>query len=229
MKSSFIGIEIAYSLPEEETAAQKSVQHRALAVRGSVIGQMLARAWGLGHALQRHPGTPMYVRSGGSAMRREIASLLVVTLCFLGCASAYDRTYDQELGRLRNQERQRQDMEAADRAEAQRYVAVVYFSVGSSMIQEEGFHELLWFADKIGPYRHQAYIDVKGYADSSGHEQFNQELSNQRAKNVADFLAQQGIPYDRISPAGFSTNFPDEPNDTAQGRSRNRRAEVRVR
>lgn len=162
-------------------------------------------------------------------MRPQIAPLLVIALCFLGCASAYDRTYDQELGRLRNQERQRQDVEATNRADAQSYVAVVYFSVGSSMIQEEGYHELLWFVDKIGLYRHQAHIDVKGYADSSGHEQFNQELSNQRAKNVADFLAQQGLPYDRIYPAGFSSNFPEEPNESTTGRSRNRRVEVRVR
>ncbi len=162
-------------------------------------------------------------------MRPQIAPLLVIALCFVGCASAYDRTYDQELGRLRNQERQRQDVEATNRADAQSYVAVVYFSVGSSMIQEEGYHELLWFVDKIGPYRHQAHIDVKGYADSSGHEQFNQELSNQRAKNVADFLAQQGLPYDRIYPAGFSSNFPEEPNESTRGRSRNRRVEVRVR
>jgi outer membrane protein OmpA-like peptidoglycan-associated protein len=162
-------------------------------------------------------------------VRPKIVSLLVLALCFLGCASAYDQTYDKELGRLRNQERQRQDMEAANRADAQRYVAVVYFSVGSSMIQEEGYHELLWFTDKIAPFRTQAQVDVKGYADSSGHEQFNQELSNQRAKNVANFLAQQGIPYDQIFPAGFSSNFPEEPNQSAQGRNRNRRVEVRVR
>ena len=165
----------------------------------------------------------------GSAVRLEIGPLLVLALCFLSCASAYDRTYDQELGRLRNQERQRQDVEAANRAEAQKFVAVVYFSVGSSMIQEEGYHELLWFVDKIAPYRNQARIDVKGYADSSGHEQFNQELSNQRAKNVADFLAQQGFSYEHIYPAGFSSNFPDEPNESTHGRSRNRRVEVRVR
>ncbi len=162
-------------------------------------------------------------------MRPKIFSPLIFALCFLGCASAYDQTYDQELGRLRSQERQRQDMEAANRAEAQKYVAVVYFSVGSSMIQEEGYHELLWFSDKIAPFRNQAQVDVKGYADSSGHEQFNQELSNERAKNVAGFLAQQGIPYDHIFPAGFSSNFPEEPNETAQGRNRNRRVEVRVR
>ncbi|MBW1845339.1 MAG: OmpA family protein [Deltaproteobacteria bacterium] len=162
-------------------------------------------------------------------MRPEIFSPLIFALCFLGCASAYDQTYDQELGRLRSQERQRQDMETANRAEAQKFVAVVYFSVGSSMIQEEGYHELLWFSDKIAPFRNQAQVDVKGYADSSGHEQFNQELSSERAKNVASFLAQQGIPYDHIFPAGFSSNFPEEPNESAQGRNRNRRVEVRVR
>jgi outer membrane protein OmpA-like peptidoglycan-associated protein len=159
----------------------------------------------------------------------RIFSLFVLVFVFLGCPSAYDQTYDQELGRLRNQERQRQAAEAANRAEAQKYVAVVYFSVGSSMIQEEGYHELLWFADRIAPYRNRAQIDVKGYADSTGHEQFNQDLSNQRARNVADFLAQQGIPYDHIFPVGFSSNFPEEPNESAAGRSRNRRVEVRVR
>ena len=116
-------------------------------------------------------------------MRSNAIWLLAWILCVFGCASAYERTYDQELGRLRNQERQRQDMEAAERAEAQKYVAVVYFGVGSSMIQEEGYRELLWFTDKIAPYRDQARVDVKGYADSSGHEQFNQELSNERARN----------------------------------------------
>jgi outer membrane protein OmpA-like peptidoglycan-associated protein len=162
-------------------------------------------------------------------MRPEITALSVLALAFLACASAYDRTYDQELGRLREQDRQRQAMEAADRAEAQKYVAVVYFNVGSSMISEDGYHELLWFVDKIQPNLDAAYVDVKGYADASGHEQFNQELSNQRANNVADFLAQQGIAFDHLYPAGFSSNFPDAANDTARGRSRNRRVEVRVR
>jgi outer membrane protein OmpA-like peptidoglycan-associated protein len=154
---------------------------------------------------------------------------LVFILCLLGCASAYDQTYDRELGRLRNQERQRQAAEAANLAEARKYVAVIYFSVGSSMIQEEGYRELLWFTGQIAPYRNRVRIDVKGYADASGHESLNRELSNQRATNVADFLAQQGIPYDHIFPAGFSSSAPEESNDSARGRSRNRRVEVRIR
>lgn len=162
-------------------------------------------------------------------MQSRLAFPLVFALFLLGCASAYDQTYDRELGRLRNQERERQAAEAANLAEARKYVAVIYFSVGSSMIQEEGYRELLWFSDKIAPFRNQARIDVKGYADASGNEPLNQELSDQRATNVAHFLAQQGIPYDHLFPAGFSSSSPVEPNESAQGRNRNRRVEVRIR
>ena len=162
-------------------------------------------------------------------MRSWTISLLAAATFAQGCASAYDRTYNQEMARLDNQEQQRQQMDATARVDAQQYVAVVYFSVGSSMVQEEGYRELLWFVDKIAPYRNEAYIDVKGYADTTGSEQGNQQLSNERARNVANFLAQQGIAYDHIDPVGFSSNFPDEPNETAHGRSRNRRVEVRVR
>ncbi len=161
-------------------------------------------------------------------MRAGMIVSLLATLCGLGCASAYQQTYDQELGRLETQERQRQQMEAAARAEARQYVAVVYFHVGSTVIQEEGYRELLWLVDQIRSYP-QALVDVKGYADATGPEQFNQELSEDRAKNVASFLAQQGIAYEQIYPAGFASNFPDETNNNAKGRSRNRRVEVQVR
>ena len=161
-------------------------------------------------------------------MRVGMVASLLAALCAVGCASAYQQTYDQELGQLKAQQRQRQQMEQAARAEARKYVAVVYFDVGSTMIREEGYRELFWLVDQIRPYP-QAQIDVKGYADTTGLEQSNQELSEDRAKNVASFLAQQGIAYEQIHPAGFSSNFPDQPNDSARGRSRNRRVEARVR
>jgi outer membrane protein OmpA-like peptidoglycan-associated protein len=165
---------------------------------------------------------------GGVSVRYGAISPVAAALCVLGCTSAYDQTYNQEMGRLHQQERARQAQEEAAREEARKYVAVVYFNVGNAMIHEEGYRELLWFVDKIRPYP-QAYIDVKGYADSSGSDGLNQGLSGERARNVANFLAQQGIPVDHIDPAGFSSNFPEEPNESAHGRSRNRRVEVRVR
>jgi outer membrane protein OmpA-like peptidoglycan-associated protein len=161
-------------------------------------------------------------------MSRAALALAAVSLAATACPSAYQRTYDRELAGLEAQEEQRQAAEAAAREEARKYVAVVYFDTGSSMIHEDGYRELSWFVDQIRPYP-EAQIDVKGYADASGQERSNQKLSEERAENVARFLAQQGIAPDRIAPAGFSSNFPDRENDTAQGRSRNRRVEVRVR
>ena len=161
-------------------------------------------------------------------MRFGTGLLAAAALFTGGCPSAYQQTYDAELARLEAEEERRQQAAVAARAEARKYVAVVYFEVGSSVISEDGYRELRWFADQIRPY-HEAYVDVKGYADSSGAEQFNQKLSEERAQNVASFLVQQGIPRGQVAPAGFSSNFPDEPNETARGRSRNRRVEVRVR
>lgn len=161
-------------------------------------------------------------------MRFALVAVVAASVFCVGCPSSYQRTYDQQLGALESQERARQAADAAAHAEAQKYAAVVYFDVGSSMIHEEGYRELVWFVDKIRVYPN-AQIDVKGYADSTGHEQLNQQLSEQRANAVVSYLVQQGIPRGNLAPAGFSTNFPDTPNDTKHGRSRNRRAEVRVR
>jgi outer membrane protein OmpA-like peptidoglycan-associated protein len=163
--------------------------------------------------------------------RRKLTGLCAAIL-MLGCQSGYQKTYDQELSRLEAEEAQRVQAEAAARAqaqvEAQKYVAVVYFDVGKTMIGEDGYRELQWFVDQMQPYP-TVDVDVKGYADATGTEQGNQELSEGRANNVASFLIQQGIPAAQIAPAGFSSNFPDEPNETAKGRSRNRRVEVRAR
>jgi len=163
--------------------------------------------------------------------RRQLAGLCAA-IVMLGCQSGYQRTYDQEIGRLEAEQAQRDQAEAEARAQAQvdarKYVAVVYFDVGKSMISEEGYRELQWFVEQMQPYP-TIDVDVKGYADATGTEQGNQDLSEQRANNVAGFLIQQGIPTQQIAPAGFSSNFPDEPNETAKGRSRNRRVEVRAR
>lgn len=55
--------------------------------------------------------------------------LLCFLLSFLGSASVYEQTYDQESGRLRNQECQRHEVAEADRAEARDFVTIVHFSV----------------------------------------------------------------------------------------------------
>jgi outer membrane protein OmpA-like peptidoglycan-associated protein len=51
----------------------------------------------------------------------------------------------------------------------------------------------------------------------------------QRATNVANYLAAQGIAPSRIVAQGFGTQYPAASNETGQGRRNNRRVEVTVR
>jgi len=72
----------------------------------------------------------------------------------------------------------------------------------------------------------QRHIRVAGYADSSGAEATNLELSQRRADAVRDFLVANGINPDRITARGYGEANPVGSNATAAGRNDNRRVEV---
>jgi outer membrane protein OmpA-like peptidoglycan-associated protein len=155
-------------------------------------------------------------------------ALFAVLLCAIGCASAYDRTYERETQMLEQQEQARQAEERAAHAEATKYAAVVYFDTGSAVVKEEGYRELRWFVEQMRPYP-QAVIQVQGFADSTGGDSLNQKLSEERAASVARYLASEGIEPSRIVVQGFASEFAAKPNVTTEGRRSNRRVEVTVR
>jgi outer membrane protein OmpA-like peptidoglycan-associated protein len=149
-------------------------------------------------------------------------------LMLQGCPSAYQRTYQQETQRLENRQRIADEQAQAAHAEAQKYAAVIYFAVGSAVIDQDGQRELTWFVQKMQPYP-QAIIEVNGFADSTGGAAENQTLSQQRAANVASFLTSQGIDASRIVAQGFGEDYAAASNVSAKGRRNNRRVEVTVR
>jgi len=69
-------------------------------------------------------------------------------------------------------------------------------------------------------------LQIEGHTDSTGSDQFNQQLSEQRAGSVRDFLAEQGVPVSTITARGFGKTQPVASNDTPEGRQRNRRVEL---
>jgi OmpA-OmpF porin, OOP family len=73
-------------------------------------------------------------------------------------------------------------------------------------------------------------IEVKGYADSTGNAAMNQKLSMDRAQEVVAFLIQNcNVPVRRIvAPGAMGAPAPVASNGTPQGRSKNRRVEVKV-
>jgi outer membrane protein OmpA-like peptidoglycan-associated protein len=70
------------------------------------------------------------------------------------------------------------------------------------------------------------HLQVEGHTDSVGSDEYNQNLSEQRADAVRDYLVQQGIAADSIEAHGFGKTQPIASNDTPEGRQQNRRVEL---
>ena len=78
----------------------------------------------------------------------------------------------------------------------------------------------------------QAYpglkVQVEGYTDSVGSDDYNQKLSENRADAVRNFLLTQGVQETNISATGYGKAKPVADNATAQGRAQNRRVQLVV-
>ena len=105
--------------------------------------------------------------------------------------------------------------------------AVVYYPTGQYTLDDAAKADL----DKLAALALQTngyMIEVAGYASKTGTPSANQQLSEDRASAVANYLRNQGnIPLRRIlAPAGFGATHPDATNSDAQGRALDRRVDV---
>ena len=103
----------------------------------------------------------------------------------------------------------------------------VTFAVGSATINSQFRETLNRVADSLTQYPN-SIIDVYGHTDSTGSEEFNLDLSDRRAKAVADYLVARGVARSRIRSQGFGESQPIDTNDTAAGRAKNRRVEILI-
>jgi outer membrane protein OmpA-like peptidoglycan-associated protein len=71
-------------------------------------------------------------------------------------------------------------------------------------------------------------LQVEGYTDNIGSDEYNQKLSEQRADAVRDFLASQSVPDTNISAEGYGKSNPIADNSTNSGRAQNRRVQMVV-
>lgn len=72
-------------------------------------------------------------------------------------------------------------------------------------------------------------IEISGHTDSAGSEEFNQKLSEDRAKAVFEYLRENfsALDPDNFTVVGLGESKPVASNDTAEGRAQNRRVEFR--
>ena len=71
-------------------------------------------------------------------------------------------------------------------------------------------------------------IKVAGYASSVGSAMYNQELSEARARCVADYLIAQKVDPNRIMVVGYGARYPIASNATSVGQAKNRRVEITI-
>jgi outer membrane protein OmpA-like peptidoglycan-associated protein len=69
---------------------------------------------------------------------------------------------------------------------------------------------------------------IEGHTDSTGDANFNQQLSEQRARAVVQYLIDKGIAAHRLSAVGYGESRPIASNETARGCAQNRRVEIRM-
>jgi outer membrane protein OmpA-like peptidoglycan-associated protein len=71
-------------------------------------------------------------------------------------------------------------------------------------------------------------IEIGGHTDNKGSAEYNQKLSENRARSVYEFLIAKGIDKTRLSYKGYGLTHPIDTNDTDEGRANNRRTEFKV-
>lgn len=105
----------------------------------------------------------------------------------------------------------------------------VYFETGKAALSTQAKDDLCGTAAEAEAMEN-ALILVVGYADSTGSQEFNQQLSERRAGSVVNYLQQAcgWKPYRMLTPAGMAEADPLASNETAEGRAQNRRVSVNV-
>ena len=71
-------------------------------------------------------------------------------------------------------------------------------------------------------------VEISGHTDSKGSDEYNQRLSEARAKAVYEYFIAQGVDKFRLAYAGYGESRPIATNDTEEGRQQNRRVELNI-
>lgn len=104
----------------------------------------------------------------------------------------------------------------------------IFFDFDSATLKTASFPELdkVAYLLKTNP---GISIQINGYTDNIGTDEYNLDLSTRRAKAVYDYLIEKGIAPGRLTYKGYGSNRPVADNQTEKGRAQNRRTEIVVK
>ena len=100
----------------------------------------------------------------------------------------------------------------------------IYFETAKAELLPKSLDELKKLANIMYDYPYME-IEINGHTDNVGGDEYNMQLSKDRAQSVADYLEKHGTDAKRIHVQGFGKTMPVADNDTEEGRKKNRRVE----
>ena len=102
----------------------------------------------------------------------------------------------------------------------------IHFATNSSTLDITDKENLDKVARYLRKHTHEK-VQITGYTDATGSAAYNKTLSEQRAKSAAQYLTSMGIDGNRISTRGMGATDFVASNETADGRAKNRRIEIK--
>jgi outer membrane protein OmpA-like peptidoglycan-associated protein len=103
----------------------------------------------------------------------------------------------------------------------------VNFETSRSRLTQDSYAILDLVAESLLEYP-DVVIEVAGHTDATGSDAINNPLSLNRARAVMAYLARAGVPLERLEARGYGSREPIATNSSREGRSQNRRVELRV-
>lgn len=167
--------------------------------------------------IRTYTSHPVGVKST-SGMHENVTAYY--TLRNRGSSSA---AVDQTRGRKKMTASPQQEPEMAMVLE----VSDVLFEFDKWVIKEPYLPELDQWAEYLQD-NPQVQAEIYGFTDSIGTVRYNQKLSENRAQAVVNYLVEKGVSPKRLTARGFGETQPAAPNDTSEGRQKNRRVELKL-
>ncbi|WP_085536126.1 OmpA family protein [Massilibacteroides vaginae] len=103
----------------------------------------------------------------------------------------------------------------------------IFFATNSSTVSDAAKNALSNFAVTL-QQNPDTYVKIVGHTDSTGKVDYNQTLSEKRAKSVYDYLLLNSVGTNRLTYEGKGIHQPVADNATPEGRALNRRVEVLI-
>jgi outer membrane protein OmpA-like peptidoglycan-associated protein len=128
---------------------------------------------------------------------------------------------------LKNIQRDFKDASRTDEGIKVTLSSDVLFGINSSFLSASAKKELDKFYQSTRELSNLKLL-IEGHTDATGAKDYNVTLSEKRALSVRDYLISKGLQKDRFVVKGHGPSKPIAPNNTAVGRSKNRRVEITI-